>query len=60
MMLVNFVRMQIFSLHGVRFGRRAFYYKPKTETDRDDRYGSTCELNNQRAGTPVPLLRRII
>jgi len=44
MMLVNFVRMQIFSLHGIRFGRKAFYYKPETEIDRDDRYGSTCEL----------------
>jgi len=42
-MLVNFVRMQIFSLHGVHFGRRAFYYKPETEIDRDDRYRSTYE-----------------
>jgi hypothetical protein len=45
MVLVNFVRTQIFySLHGIRFGRKAFYYKPETEIDRDDRYWSTCEL----------------
>jgi hypothetical protein len=45
--LVNFVRKQIFfffSLHGIRFGRKAFYYKPETEIDRDVRYGSTCEV----------------
>jgi hypothetical protein len=60
MMLVNFVRIQIFSLHGIRFGRKAFYYKLETEIGRDDGFGSTCELDSQRAGTLVSLLLKKI
>jgi hypothetical protein len=52
--------MQIISPHGVRFGGKGPYYKAETKIDRDDKFGSTRELNSQRAGTPVPLLRRII
>jgi hypothetical protein len=51
---------RFFSLHCIRFGCTAIYYKPETEIDRDGRHGSTYKLSSQRAGTPMRLLRRII
>jgi hypothetical protein len=60
MMLVNCVRMQNFFAAWYQFWPHSFLLQTRTEIDIVDRYGSSCEINSQRAATPVQLLRRII